>query len=119
MSHQCSICGRKYEHKHTLARHVKKKHNNPPGIRNEGVPPYSCPTCGKKYEHRHLLAEHLKDEHQDVLHVDPTTVKPSRAWVKDATALISYTCLKCGRMFPSQQFLDKHIKEKGTNKSTR
>ena len=60
-----------------------------------------------------MLAEHLKDEHQDILHVDPTTVKPSRAWVKDVTALIAYTCLKCGRMFHSQQFLDKHIKEKG------
>ena len=74
---------------------------------------HQCSICGKKYEYKHTLARHMKTKHKGVLPVDPTTVKPSHAWVKDATALISYTCLKCGRMFPSQQFLDIHIKEKG------
>ncbi len=74
---------------------------------------HQCTICGKKYEYKHTLARHMKVKHKSVLHVDPANVKPLNAWVKDATALISYTCLKCGQMFPSQQFLDDHIKEKG------
>ncbi len=74
---------------------------------------HQCTICGKKYEYRHTLARHMKVKHKSLLHVDPSNVKPLNAWVKDATALISFTCLKCGQMFPSQQFLDNHIKEMG------
>jgi DNA-directed RNA polymerase subunit RPC12/RpoP len=90
---------------------MKIKHNN--RDKDSTSMSYQCPTCGKKYEYQYTLARQVKTEHKDVLHVDPTVVKPSHAWVKDATDLISYTCLKCGQKFPSQQFLDIHIKEKG------
>ncbi|KAK2705261.1 hypothetical protein QYM36_017341 [Artemia franciscana] len=52
---QCPRCGRRYQHKHTMNRHVRYICGLPPQ--------FQCPLCEKKFHVNYRLKEHLKASH--------------------------------------------------------
>ena len=102
MSYQCPTCGKKYEYRHTLARHVKSKHKSVLSINPANVTPlntrekdytslmsYNCSKCGQMFASQRFLDDHIKEKgHKQIYLVE---------------------CFVCLKPFSSKDDLNTHI----------
>ena len=62
----CPICGKFFQQKFSLNRHIRLIHENPnpPKVVDDGKHPFKCLTCGKSYKSQSGLTMHSKLKHQ-------------------------------------------------------
>jgi len=87
MEYICSKCGKGFDRKDNLDRHLKKK-NPCDVVKNEGK--YKCINCERRFKFRNNLTIHIKNNCQDI---------------------DTYECDICGKQFQTKYHYDKHITE--------
>ncbi|XP_041664281.1 oocyte zinc finger protein XlCOF6-like [Cheilinus undulatus] len=105
-SNSCSVCGKTFEHKHKLIKHMTI---------HRGEKPFSCSQCGKKFGHKGHFTRHMLIHSKEKLFSCPDCGKRFKRKSCLTRHMFLHTeekpfsCSECGKTFKLKSNLTSHM----------